>query len=304
MRIALTGTSGFIGAEIARQAALAGHKVQGLVRKTSQREHLEPWVDRLVEGTHDDARARDELLEGADAVIHNSFDWTALRDGDLAAHMQGNMIGSIDLLQAAGERPFIYISSVAVHHHIDDRWNGLIDGLHPTRPGSFYGALKAAVEAHMWAAHAERGQPVTAIRPCAVYGLDPNQSRSIGWPIIEQIRRGEAYTRSGGGKFVHVDDVATATIACLGNPAASPAIYHLVDCYARWGDWATIAAELLGVDVEIDLSSPTASKNMFDTENVSRDLDVRMDRGLDGIRQHLAAMIALQEAEGADESNG
>ena len=86
--------------------------------------------------------------------------------------------------------------------------------------------------------------------------------------------------------------------------AASPAIYHLVDCYARWGDWATIAAELLGVDVEIALSSPTASKNMFDTENVSRDLDVRMDRGLDGIRQHLAAMIALQEAEGADESNG
>ena len=297
MRIALTGTSGFIGAEIARQATLAGHKVQGLVRATSRTDHLEPWVDRLVVGTHDQDRARDELLEGVDAVIHNSFDWQALRKGDLVAHMKGNMIGSIDLLQAAGDRPFIFMSSVAVHHHIHPRWEGVIDGLHPTRPGSFYGALKAAVEAHMWAAHAERGQAVTSIRPCAVYGIDPDRTRSIGWPIIDQIRSGEAYSRSGGGKFVHVNDVANATIACLDNESASPEIYHLVDCYARWGDWAVMAAELLGVEVDVDLTSPVASKNMFETSNVQGDLGVSLDRGFDGIRKHLAQMIAMQDEE-------
>ena len=297
MRIALTGTSGFIGAEIARQATLAGHKVQGLVRATSRTDHLEPWVDRLVVGTHDQDRARDELLEGVDAVIHNSFDWQALRKGDLVAHMKGNMIGSIDLLQAAGDRPFIFMSSVSVHHHIHPRWEGVIDGLHPTRPGSFYGALKAAVEAHMWAAHAERGQAVTSIRPCAVYGIDPDRTRSIGWPIIDQIRSGEAYSRSGGGKFVHVNDVANATIACLDNESASPEIYHLVDCYARWGDWAVMAAELLGVEVDVDLTSPVASKNMFETSNVQGDLGVSLDRGFDGIRKHLAQMIAMQDEE-------
>ncbi|MDG2031792.1 MAG: NAD(P)-dependent oxidoreductase [Phycisphaerales bacterium] len=293
----MTGTSGFIGAEIARQATLAGHKVQGLVRATSRTDHLEPWVDRLVVGTHDQDRARDELLEGVDAVIHNSFDWQALRKGDLVAHMKGNMIGSIDLLQAAGDRPFIFMSSVAVHHHIHPRWEGVIDGLHPTRPGSFYGALKAAVEAHMWAAHAERGQAVTSIRPCAVYGIDPDRTRSIGWPIIDQIRGGEAYSRSGGGKFVHVNDVANATIACLDNESASPEIYHLVDCYARWGDWAVMAAELLGVEVDVDLTSPVASKNMFETSNVQSDLEVSLDRGFDGIRKHLAQMISMQDEE-------
>ena len=298
MRIALTGTSGFIGAEIARQATLAGHKVQGLVRATSRTDHLDPWVDRLVVGTHDQDRARDELLEGVDAVIHNSFDWQALRKGDLVAHMKGNMIGSIDLLQAAGDRPFIFMSSVAVHHHIHPRWEGVIDGLHPTRPGSFYGALKAAVEAHMWAAHAERGQAVTAIRPCAVYGIDPDQTRSIGWPIIEKVQSGEPYARSGGGKFVHVDDVATATVACLDNAAASPEIYHLVDCYARWGDWAVMTAELLDLELDVDLSSPTASRNMFDTENVKRDLGVSLDRGFDGIRKHIASMIRMRSTEG------
>jgi nucleoside-diphosphate-sugar epimerase len=268
-----------------------------LVRSTSRVDHLDQWVDRLVVGTHDDARVRDELLEGADAVIHNSFDWQALRKDDLVDHMKGNMIGSIDLLQAAGERPFVFMSSVAVHHHIHPRWEGVIDGLHPTRPGSLYGALKAAVEAHMWAAHAERGQAVTSIRPCAVYGIDPDRTRSIGWPIIDQVRGGDPYSRSGGGKFVHVDDVATATIACLGNASASPEIYHLVDCYARWGDWAMMAAELLGVDAEVDMSSPIASKNMFDTVNVEKDLGVSLDRGFEGIRKHLSTMISMQSLE-------
>ncbi|MCH2143595.1 MAG: NAD(P)-dependent oxidoreductase [Phycisphaerales bacterium] len=295
MNIALTGTSGFIGAAIAREATRAGHRVQGLVRSTSRVDHLEPWVDRLVVGTHDDARAREELLEGADAVIHNSFDWPALRDGDLHGHMRSNMLGSIDLLQAAGERPFIYISSVAVHHHMHEQWDGRIDGLHPTRPGTFYGALKASVEAHMWAAHAERGQPVDALRPCAVYGIDPNLSRSIGWPIIEKIRNREPFTRAGGGKFVHVDDVAAATVACVDRPADSPRIHHLVDCYARWADWAMITAELLGIeDAEIDDSSPTAPRNMFEVDDVRSELGVAMDRGFDGIRAHLGALIELQ----------
>lgn len=293
MRIALTGTSGFIGAAIARQATEAGHQVQGLVRSTSRTDHLEPWVDRLVVGTHDDADARAELLDGADVVIHNSFDWRTLKHGELEEHLRGNLIGSLELLRDAGDRHFIYLSSVAVHHFIDDRWNGSIDELHPTRPGSLYGAFKAAVEAHMWAAHADHGQPVTSIRPCAVYGIDPHRSRSIGWPIVERIRRGEAFSRAGGGKFVHVDDVAAATVAAIGNHAASPGIYHLVDCYARWSDWAKMAAELLDKNVEIDESSPEAPKNMFDTTAVERDLGIRADRGFKGIRSHLADLIAL-----------
>ena len=126
-----------------------------------------------------------------------------------------------------------------------------------------------------------------------MYGIDPNRKRSIGWPIIEQLRRNEPYTRKGGGKFVHVDDVASATIACLGNDKASPCVYNLVDCYARWGDWAAIAAELLGCDVEVDLSSPEKPVNSFEKTDVLEDLGVSMDRGYEGIRAHLAEMIAL-----------
>ena len=220
--------------------------------------------------------------------------------GDLAGHLQSNLLGSLELLRAAGKRPFIYLSSVAVHHHIHPDWNGLIDEKHPARPGSAYGALKASVEAHMWAANAERGQSVASIRPCAVYGMDPNRTRSIGWPIIDSIRREGRYARKGGGKFVHVDDVANATVACAERSPAEPATYHLVDCYARWGDWGVMTAELLGVEAEIDLSSPEKSLNMFETEKVRTELGVELDRGFDGIRAHIAGMIRLQAEEGLD----
>ena len=291
MLIALTGASGFIGAAIARHAAEAGHVVTSLVREQSRREHIEHHVDRFVVGTHDDPVARKELLDGADVIIHNSFDWPALRSGDLPGHLRNNMQGSIELLQESEGRPFIYMSSIAVHHHMHQRWEGVIDESHPSRPGSFYGAMKVAVEAHMWAAYTEHNQPISAIRPCAVYGLDPKRQRSIGWPIIDVLRKGEPYSRKGGGKFVHVEDVAAATVACINNPKASPKVYNLVDCYARWSDWATMAAELLGLDVEIDASSPPAPKNSFDTTDVMNDLGVAMDRGHEGIRKHLAELI-------------
>ena len=172
-----------------------------------------------------------------------------------------------------------------------ERWEGSIDESHPTRPGSPYGACKAAVEAHMWAANASRNQHVTAIRPCAVYGIDPNQKRSIGWPIVQDIKAGKPYTKLGGGKFVHVDDVAAATVASIDNPKASPNVYNLVDCYARWADWASIAAEELGCEAEIDQSSPVAPKNNFITTNVATDLGVMLNRGTNGIRKQVQDLI-------------
>lgn len=291
MKVALTGASGFIGSYIARALAEHGHEVVALVRESSKRDHIKDVVSSFIIGSHADNDAQDKLLDGADAVIHDSFDWRALKEESLAEHLRVNLESSIELLRKSKGKHFIYMSSIAVHHHMHDKWRGTIDEAHPTRPGSLYGACKAAVEAHLWAANASHGQLFSAIRPCAVYGIDPSMKRSIGWPIVETLRTGKPYERSGGGKFVHVDDVAKATVACIDNVNASPKVFNLVDCYARWSDWTEMIAEELGVETTIDNSSPPSPANSFDTDDVTRELGIALNRGKDGIRAYIKELI-------------
>lgn len=295
MHVALTGVSGFIGSKVAQVLHTEGHSITGLVRKTSRCEHIEPFVKKLVVGDQNDESVWPDLLKDADCVIHNSVDWQLLKEPvDFDQHLQSNLLGSIRLLYAAAPRQFVFISTIAVHHDILPRWQGRIDEDHPLRPASLYGTYKAAVESHLWEAHYRLGQHTCALRPCAVYGIDPKLDRSIGYPIVKRIKRGKHFSRSGGGKFVHVDDVAAAVLATVGNPDAAGKEYNMADCYARWSDWAQITCDLLDVQVEIDFSSPNQAKNVFMKDRIES-LGVKLDRGHDGIRNHLSELIKLMQ---------
>jgi nucleoside-diphosphate-sugar epimerase len=300
MRIAITGVSGFIGSCLVRGLKASGHSVTGLVRATSRREHIEGFVDRFVVGEHDDEACWPALLEGADCVVHNSVDWVGRTDppADLERHLRSNLCGSIKLLHASSPRQFVFISSIAVHHDMRARWNGLIDEDHPLRPKSVYGAYKAAVEAYLCAEHLDTGRHTCAIRPCGVYGVDPDLARSHGYDELRALARGEAVRTPGGGKWVHVDDVVALVAAVIGNPAASGRPFNMVDCYARYADWAALAAEVLGVKGTIDFSSPAKPKNEFSKE-AAASLGVTLDRGMEGIREHLHELAGAMRRAGA-----
>jgi len=293
MRIALTGVSGFIGSIAAQHLRQAGHLITGLVRKTSRRDHVEKFVDRFVVGDQSDEAVWPHLLRDADCLIHNSVDWGALRSGNLREHLQRNLVASIQLLESAAERQVskvIFISSVAALQEISPAWNGVIDEDHPLRPGGHYGASKAAIEDHLWSVRARHGTSITIIRPSAVYGVDPSLERSIGYSFIEKVKREQSFDKPGGGKFVHVDDVAAVMRAAV--ESEQPAIVaNLADCYARWADVAKMAAEELGIEAAIDLSSPPQSKNQFSKE-AACSLGVPLDRGHEGIRRHVRDLIA------------
>jgi len=289
MKIALTGASGFIGSWTASALTAAGHSVQAMARPTSRRDHVDCSVQAWITGCVEDRTTHTPLLDGCEALVHNAVDWRLLKDGETERHLDANLTASIELLSLAAKRGLriVFVSSVAVHHHMHPSWNGRIDGLHPTRPGGLYGACKAAIEAHLWALKTMHGVPVTIIRPAAVYGIDPSIERSIGTPIIQRIRRGDPLDRPGGGKFVHVEDVAESISRSLSTPEADGGVYHLADCYARWSDWGHMACDVLGTEVQINDASPPAPKNMFTTDDLASDLDLSLCRGHEGIRAHI-----------------
>jgi nucleoside-diphosphate-sugar epimerase len=302
MHVAVTGVTGFIGSYLVRRLKQDGHTISGLVRATSNRRTVEGLIDRFVVGDQADESCWPALLEGADCVIHNSVDFRSYGWGgsavDLGGQLRSNLVGSIRLLQVSAPRQFIFVSTIAVHHDMRPRGGGLIDEDHPLRPSSLYGAYKAAVEAHLWSEHFGEGRNTCAIRPCGVYGIDPDLSRSYGYNFIEQIRAGKRIEKPGGGKYVHVEDVAAALAAAVGNPSVAGRPYNLVDCYCRWSDMAKYAAEALGVPADIDFSSSEAPKNTF-TKDAARSLGVMLDRGHDGIRDHMRELVARMSERGA-----
>ncbi|MBK7405311.1 MAG: NAD(P)-dependent oxidoreductase [Phycisphaerales bacterium] len=299
MRVALTGASGFLGSAFARELSAAGHLVTGLVRPSSRRDHIEAVVDRFVVGDQADPTCWPDLLDGAECVIHNSLDWSSMRPEppDLGAHLATNLAGSLLLLRDSAPRQFVFVSSMAVYHEILPRPVGphglaLVDEDHPLRPRNEYGAYKAAIESHLWAAHLGDGRHTCAIRPCAVYGIDPRLERSHGFQVVQELRRSGAYSKPGGLNFVHIDDVARALVATVGNPAAAGRVYNLVDCHALHADWAAMAAEVLGIQPDIAVNEADRPAHAF-SKAAAATLGVRLDRGHAGILAHLRELISV-----------
>jgi nucleoside-diphosphate-sugar epimerase len=298
MLIALTGASGFIGSYTARALHRAGHRVRALVRSSSRRDHIELVVAEWVVGEQNQQEAVEQLVRGADAVIHNSVSWNRSATVELA-DLEDNIMGSLRLLETArlaGVRQFIFVSSVAAYHEIPDSAGGRITEETVTWPQSTYGAYKVAVEAHLKAYHARYQMNTSAWRPAAVYGVDPNLNRSQWFDLIQRVRRGETIDEPRGGKITHVQDDADELALAVGDASTSGQFYILVDQYLYWQQVAEIARELSGTTSHIEDRKASGPKTQFDTRTARDFFDrhgnkVALRRGTDGVREYVRELL-------------
>lgn len=298
MIVALTGVSGFIGSYTARTLHRAGHQVRALVRKTSRRDHIRAYVSDFIVGTHDDPKTIEMLVTGVDCVIHDSVDWST-RDASPIAFFQSNVMGSLMLLEKsriAGAKQFIFVSSVATLHQISDEWGGQITETHPTWPGGIYGAYKAAIEAHLKAYHFTHKMNTSAWRPAAVYGIDPNLTRSQWYELVDKARRGETIETDRGGKITHVQDVADAITLAVGDESVSGEFFNLVDCYMYWQRAAEFARDISGSSATVIDRRGAGPRNQFDTAKAIAFFErhgnaTALRRGESGVRDYVGQLL-------------
>lgn len=217
MKVALTGASGFLGRHLIDRLCQDEHEVVALSR--SPHESADPSI-RWLQGDLRSDDAVNQLVSSADAVIHAALDRGDDRfmdhPGDPVDYFDANVIGSLRVLNAADHANLervVFISSGAVHQHVCK--DIPLDENHPLRPGAIYGAAKASVETLIHAYGLSGRLAACTLRPPTIYGVADPVSDSRWFGLIRDVVMGKDVAATGGGKVVHVDDLARAAVSIL-----------------------------------------------------------------------------------------
>jgi nucleoside-diphosphate-sugar epimerase len=232
VKLAITGGTGFVGSHLLDAAVAGGHEVRALARRPMEARQGIEWV----QGALENKAALDDLVRGADAVIHVAGVLSGRTAADFDRANVGGTQAVIDAAKTAGIARFVHISSLAARE--------------PRL--SLYGASKARSEGLV----AASGLDFAIVRPPAVYG--PGDKETL--ELFKMAKLGVVLLPPRGRlSLIHVDDLAQLLLALA---AAEVVTGRTVEPDDGRGGWShKEVAEALGRAVGrrgISLSAPSA----------------------------------------------
>jgi dTDP-4-dehydrorhamnose reductase len=249
MKIAITGSTGFVGSNIASVLQSSGHEVIGLVRSEAKL----PWETKLVDFTSEDSISSG--LEGTEAVVHcaiaNDFN-RLLQDRDFAYDSFVGMTSRVvKAANKAGSKP-IYIST----DWVMDGTSHLSLESNKGNPVNFYGFLKAMGEQVVRDLAPENG---AVCRIGGVMGfhqtkLDGPRSQDVGFgyfvtSLVNSLSKGDTFAVWGGDQ---VNKIATPSLAAeIGAQVEKVAIRNATGTFHLVGDDAVTRMELAKLVCEV-----------------------------------------------------
>lgn len=202
--LAITGSTGFVGGTLVRHAAMRGHQVRALTRRSQFAATRVDWI----EGALDRPDSLVRLAVSADAVIHVAG---AINAPDRAGFQTDNVVGTLNMVEAAkaaGVRRFIHVSSLAA------REPELSD----------YGWSKARSEQIV----AASGLDWTIVRPPAVYG--PGDRETL--ELFRMAKRGLVLLPPAGRvSVIEVSDLSRLLLTLVRHDETVGEIYEPDDGY-------------------------------------------------------------------------
>lgn len=234
MRVLVLGGGGFIGRRLVERLA----RDDGFepVAGTRQARAATGGVSHVQVDTLD-AGSLARALSACDAVVNCvAGSGPAIADG-----------ARLLFETAAGLRPkprVVHLSTMSVY---GSTGGTVTEDTPPKADIGWYGAAKIEAERHAQA-YSAGGGPVVVLRPGIVYGPE-----SPLWTtrIARLLRRGSLGDLGAAGdghcNLVHVDDVVSAIVAGLRNPASTGGTFNLADPAAgSWNDFFVAFSRPLG----------------------------------------------------------
>jgi nucleoside-diphosphate-sugar epimerase len=253
MRVFVAGASGAIGKPLVRQLLAAGHEVTGMTRHEERAEEIRrSGADAVVCDVFEADRLRDAVVAAKpDAVVHML---TALpakfnpRSNYLAATNRLRTEGTRNLVaatRAAGAKRLVAEGIAFFYESSGDRVKDEEAPVATALPGHYGDAYRAALDLEGQVTEAE-GIVGLVLRCGWLYG--PGTYYDHGGSTAAEVRK-RRFPIVGAGtgtfSFVHVEDVASAAVAALGQGASG--VYNVVDDDpAPLHEWLPVYASVLG----------------------------------------------------------
>jgi nucleoside-diphosphate-sugar epimerase len=219
VKVFVTGATGFIGGEVARQLRARGDEVACLVRSPEKAAKLTELGCELVSGDLGDAEALRNGMQGCDGLVHAAAMYeVGIPEKQHPAMYEANVRGSERVLRAALDAKVgkvVYVSTVGIFGNthgkvVDESYE------HPGKEfTSYYEETK--LEGHRIAQRMmdEEGLPGVIVQPGGVYG--PGDESQIA-DLLMEFFAGRLFALpfpEFGLCFSHVEDIAGGILLAL-----------------------------------------------------------------------------------------
>nr|WP_211178264.1 hopanoid-associated sugar epimerase [Brasilonema octagenarum] len=216
IRAFVTGTTGFVGANLARLLLQEGYAVRALVRPNSSLNNLQNLDVEVVKGDLNDPDLY-RKIQGAQVLFHVAAHYS-LWQADQDVLYQNNVLGTRNVLAAArqaGVERTVYTSSVAaigVHELgkvVDETHQSPLEELIGQYKKSKYLAEQEAKQA------VKQGQDIVIVNPSTPIGPWDIKPTPTGDIILRFLRRQMPFYLNTGLNFIDVGDVARGHLLAL-----------------------------------------------------------------------------------------
>jgi len=248
MKAVITGATGHVGVNLAKNLLAGGHDVRAIIRKDMR------GLEGLgVETASADVRDRESLraaFRGCDVVFHVAAQ-ISITGSDRADVFATNLEGTRNVIAAfrdCGARRLVHFSSIeALNPRPLDAPLDEERGLVGNGDGSPYAHSKAQAEVEVRRAMAE-GLDAIIINPTAIIGPNDWKPSLLGSAVVAIAKGSYPMLIEGGFDWVDVRDVAEAAVcAAQSAPAGSR--------YIVGGHWASMA-DLAGLVCAVSGARP------------------------------------------------
>lgn len=226
MKILLTGSTGFVGSQVARQLLQKGHSIRAHFMQGDDLSRISDIQDKLqlVEGDIFNSTEKELsiLCSGIDACVHSA--WHAVPGKYLRALENVNCVhGSAQLFTELGKAGCKRCVAIGTCFEYDSKYGFLSEDT-PTKPTSLYAAAKTSTFLIGEQISSIYGMSFAWAHLFYLYGPYEDARRLVPY-VIDSLLQGVSADVTSGVQvrdYLHVEDVASAIVAVAESDLTGP----------------------------------------------------------------------------------